>query len=848
MLLAAAGLCHDLGKWLERGGFPLREAVSLDHVFCPSHHGHGYSHKHVLWTYEAALQTIAPFLVQAGLQSLKADAFACLAARHHAPQMRDTATALVCPVEEYILQQADWCSSGVDRMPDDEGRADRRDTTLLLPLFSEIALDKPKPAVDLRYALRRLAGDASSDPVSASVAGHGQSQSKAYAALWESFVNNLKSATQPANLTQAVDLLDGLMARYTWCIPSATNAMPDVPLYDHHRSVAALAETLGRYYTATGGQADEKTVTSDPKRPRLLLVGGDLTGIQAYIFRSRVAKGQARQLRARSFLLTALTRAIATLLLQRLDLPHVCLISEAGGRFQFLAPFTPAAEKALTFEKKEIAESLLSDFLGEITCNIAWVPMAISDFKPDEYQGRALQLSVELEAAKARPLTRSADGWRQDRFVRDFPRVDLEDSEILSSEDYGPRPGRRVLDDLGRQLVRCSHLALINSATDDQSLGKTTFPPFPLLGGKLHATLFHDCPDRLATSWLRAESYAGDAARLPLRPIANHVPHWTEDLMREIPEDRWRDADMDNPATIGDVMPFNAIAASGVRDGLGRPLLAVLKADVDRLGQVFSEGLREKMTLARYAGLSRMLDHFFGSRLMHILQTEFPLVYTVYAGGDDLMLVGPWRNMLGLAKRLREAFARYTGSNPNVTLSAAVVLVSPRLPIRRAADIADDDLEQAKRAGRNSITVFGRTLTWDEYCAPKPKSSDDIGAWSALEQGEWLAQRFSGKDAPPMSFLRQLLRFARLAEKMDVAQAAGSVVDIKLFLWLAHYHYQLGRNLAPRLAENTGSEWKSSAEGQFWVSLGEVPQGGERSRMARLAVPAEYALHCLRKI
>jgi hypothetical protein len=194
MLLAAAGLCHDLGKWLERARMPLGDAAGLEHVLCPSRQGQGYSHKHVLWSYDAARETIAPYLQHAGLPNDKADAFARLCARHHAPQLLDSSIALVCPVEEFILQQADWCSSGVDRMPDDEGLSDRRDSTLLRPLFLDVRLDVQPPATDLRYSLCKLAGDTSADPKLAAAAGHGTRQTQAFADLWQGFKADLTHA------------------------------------------------------------------------------------------------------------------------------------------------------------------------------------------------------------------------------------------------------------------------------------------------------------------------------------------------------------------------------------------------------------------------------------------------------------------------------------------------------------------------------------------------------------------------------------------------------------------------------------------------------------------------------
>ena len=67
-----------------------------------------------------------------------------------------------------------------------------------------------------------------------------------------------------------------------------------------------------------------------------------------------------------------------------------------------------------------------------------------------------------------------------------------------------------------------------------------------------------------------------------------------------------------------------------------------------------------------------MLDLFFTGYLQSDCAGNYPQTYTVYAGGDDLLLIGPWRQMIVLATDLREQFRRYVGGNSNITLSAGL--------------------------------------------------------------------------------------------------------------------------------------------------------------------------------
>ncbi|MCX7805455.1 MAG: hypothetical protein N3A38_09740 [Planctomycetota bacterium] len=857
MLLAAAGLLHDIGKWGQRADLELTLQGDIEHNLCPADSRGRYTHRHVLWTYQAISRDLAGVIPECLVPRGKLDALAAAAARHHNPTKKGPEAA-VCPIEEYIIRQADMMASGMERFDDEDNLAAGYKNTLLRPIFLEVDFGSgygSRPANDMRYRLAPLATDDSCLPAPASEAGHGSDQTGNYRRLWGSFLAEAKGVPLADTPSQALDILDGLLARYTWCIPSATNAAPDVPLYDHLRCVGALAEVLYRYYEAAGNVDDERAVESDPGRPRILLVGGDLSGIQRYIFRGRTARGQARELRARSFLLSALTRAAASLLLDRLKLPNICLFLEAGGKFAFFAPATKQAEETLSEARRDFAGRMAADFLGELSLNIAWVRMSPNDFQFRNYACKQEELAVELERAKISPLDLRSLNERL--FVRNYPSAEPPRGEELSAEDFGPAPGRRALvDHIGRKLVKSNCLVVSKSAGMADAV--------QLLGGLAHIGLLDDPPGRLEPAWLRVESYAGGFRGLPFRPIASHVPAWRDaDEIGEFERrfDGLLEGEGDSAREPGNVRSFADIAVEGIRpyeNGVmrGRNMLGILKADVDRLGLIFSRGLGGRLTPARHAALSRMLDFFFGGRLMRIVTSDFPLTYTVYAGGDDLLLAGPWDSTVGLAGRAREEFTRFVCGNPDITLSAAVIFVGPKTPLRRAASSADERLDEAKDAGRNRIWISGRVLPWNEYSGSCDRQ--DPMEWGVERLGDWIARQFAGAHALPMSFLRQVLVLSRMAARLAAAPA-GRRVPFEELMWVSKYRYQLARNVVPRLKEKFGEDyWRRSQEGAFWIALGGIPAppgaapagdpgGAAMPAMARAAAAVEYAMHRLRE-
>jgi CRISPR-associated protein Csm1 len=146
----------------------------------------------------------------------------------------------------------------------------------------------------------------------------------------------------------------------------------------------------------------------------------------------------------------------------------------------------------------------------------------------------------------------------------------------------------------------------------------------------------------------------------------------------------------------------------------GKKMLGYFKADVDNLGAVFAFGLKETNTVSRVSTLSRMLDVFFSGYVQTIIRKDYPDLYTVYSGGDDLLVIGPWNTIIDFSEHLNSRFREFTCNNSNLTLSAGIALVKHNYPVFRSVDIADNALDKSKREEKNRLTVFGQTIGWDD--------------------------------------------------------------------------------------------------------------------------------------
>lgn len=142
--------------------------------------------------------------------------------------------------------------------------------------------------------------------------------------------------------------------------------------------------------------------------------------------------------------------------------------------------------------------------------------------------------------------------------------------------------------------------------------------------------------------------------------------------------------------------------------------------DVDSLGQIFSRGLRRMkggnevsyQSFSRVASLSRELDLFFKFHLSRTLACKpidgfesFKLIgdakareaVIVYAGGDDLFIVGAWSDIIGTAFDIHRSLKLYTGENPNLDILGGVTAFQTKYPLYKMAEEVGELEESAKR-------------------------------------------------------------------------------------------------------------------------------------------------------
>jgi CRISPR-associated protein Csm1 len=818
-ILVLSAILHDVGKFAQRANRPFSK--EMESTYLTTYKGvHG--HWHTLYS-DYFIEKDLPL---PGKLAKYRGQIARIASTHHRPNEDD--------LLEMCVTIGDRLSSGAERIQyhDIEGETGFREARLL-SIFEEIELKKHQFKAPGNWHHSLTALDAGSSVIFPFKEAKVR-DSEDYATLFAAFLEAITKLNASLPFLFYLDSLVSIMERFTWCIPSSSyETLPDISLFDHAVTTASIAQSLYFYHR------EKKTIPRwTDTEEKFLLLGGDLSGIQDYIFgiSNNSGRGVSKIFRARSFYLHALMRSVLVSIQRRSGLLPVCRILDAGGKFILLMPRIPSIENQLQTLEGEIQNWFRRKFKGLLTLNLAWKTLLThGDFMMAKFQSKLDQVNETLDTAKLTKLKRTITQYGP-VIDEDYDEVEggncavcaVNRIDVSSMKKYSEFSGVEMaicrdcfqqIDDLGTDLPRMifhvyGHAGRVE-LFDGIKLSLTDRPP----DVRKDVFLVETLQDGLGFARTR---------------LARRMPRLMSD---ELQDERWyRLFDQEAEGmTLQEGQPktFGMIALKSkkiLKDELvGRPLLGFMKADVDNLGFIFGLGLGERLSLARFSFLSRMFNLFFSDYLVGLLEKEYPDVYVVFSGGDDVFLIGPWHQTLRFAVRLRKDFSRFCAENPDISLSAGVLVARPRTPIRMVADFVEDHLEAAKRFKANglekdAVSILEEVMTWDEL-------------EQRLDMGQKLDRAVEERDRTcfSMAFLYRLLRYHRMYQ-MFMKPEGG---EISAGRYLSHAHYDIGRNIMD-------SRKKNQEELEMLWDIFAVG-GREKPKLAGLYLPLFYAINVNRK-
>jgi CRISPR-associated protein Csm1 len=717
-LAALSGLLHDVGKFWQRTS---RAGVHPDfQTFTKEDFGQNGAHA----TFSAAF--VKQYVPEQWRKAIMSGVF-----YHHRPS--DEMSSLIA--------LADHLSAAVDRT-----RSAEDNPKQMLSVFAGLGGMAGKKLYSPLHALELT----ESALMPAAPMADAQAQT-AYAALWDRFAAEADRCGRLPSLEAYLEGLLSLFQQYTWCIPSAYyGSDPDISLYDHSRTTAALAAVLA--------SADHARIQyllgQDDGQPIATFIEGDISGIQKFIY-TVPARGAAKQLRARSFYLQVLTYGIARRLLSQFGMPVTNLIYAGGGRFFILVPWQADTSSGSLFDSAQTAIDalLLRHHDGDLHVALGFAHLSASDFSsPERFSAKWREVVSETGRAKRQRYARLSPQVlaetvfaprRQDAGELALRRADRDEVTDESDDNDAASLLGQSFQELARSLMQADFLAVEFFAPQQASPGGFN-AVLQELGMRLHPIRSGDlghawrspepAPDveYVLVQGLESAPSERDIDQIAMRwrcPVVSSL-RWTVNVTAMVNQHR--------PAT------FDELQKAAEQVGAIRRL-GVLRMDVDNLGELFASGFlstdkngksASRASLARIANLSFSLGLFFegwvGELCRRINQqyvaeidtdeeghfSRIEAIYAVYSGGDDLFIVGRWDVLPRLAEQIRDHFRAYGCDNPGLSISAGITLHGGKYPLYQAAEEAGNALEAAKLLpGKDGITFLGQTVKWAAWPA-----------------------------------------------------------------------------------------------------------------------------------
>jgi CRISPR-associated protein Csm1 len=815
-ILVMGTLLHDIGKFAQRAKRPYSKEMEGEYL--TTYKGKP-GHWHTVYT-DYFIENDLPLPEK--LNDLRSH-ISRISSVHHRPDENK--------LSEMSVSIADRLSSGLERIKDEEPESQTgfRESRLV-SVFDEIEIlnHRFEPPGNAFYDLVPLeTGSEGIFPRTGKPAGPPED----YIALFEQFLTELKKLNNKLEFNFYLDGLISVLEKYTWCIPSsAYKTLPDISLFDHAVCTAGISQALYLYH-----QEKNTLPTWNDDESKFILLAGDLSGIQEYIFgiSRNSGKGVSKIFRARSFYLQVLSRSILLEIQNRLNLFPVCRLMDSGGKFIVLVPNLNDVRTRLDNLEDEVQMWFRSKFKGLLNMILSWsTELRHEDFLLKNFQAKIDEVNQSLEESKYGKLkkTFSAKGPLIDENYdeNEGGNCTLCDKNIAddeSSEVYEKKEGLSIsiCKDCLEQIVYIG-TRLPNTEYLAYGPGEKIS-----LFGDMRLSLLEKAPSEL--SKVTHVETLSDSTNFCRVRLARYLPRLTKE---ELVDERWHklfQTDEDQYLDAGQPKTFSLIAKKSkksVGDKLvGRELLGFLKADVDNLGFVFSLGLGDRLSAARFTSISRMMNHFFSEYLIELVKKDFPDIYVVFAGGDDMLLVGPWWQSISFAIMLRKKLSQFCAGNPDITMSSALLMAAPRLPMRKAVEMVEDNLQKAKKYVaedrlKDSVFILGETLSWHEL-------------EKLIALGEKFNKAIEEKNRTNFStaFLYRLIEYHKMYRKFIYDD------QIRQGRYLSLAHYDIGRNIKSRKNEN--QDELDMLYKIFNVGIKERPE------LDKLHVPLFYAINLNRE-
>jgi len=744
--IVLAALLHDIGKFWQRADEKIDKSVNLKQYYdsknesyditVPLYENRNPKYVHALWTNAFFEMTKTGNKLNLNLENDKT--LVNLSANHHKPNNH----------AEAIVALADRWSSGIDRPDEGEegvsGYKEVKDMfgkdfvrkVAMHSIFDTIEQKIDDIQTNHTYKIAPLELD---KDILFPIERNLKNLHDDYKKVWNDFMveyNALLKKTE--NFNSFYTSLLALLKKYTWCIPSATNVLPaNVSLFEHLKSSAAIALSLYDYcennkHIITVNE--NNSINNLPEKDSLLMVCVDVSGIQKFIY-DIANKKAAASLKGRSFFIELLIQNIIDEIIdnKRINAYKSNVIYSSGGKAYLILPNTETVKTELENIQKEIETKLYRETDGQLFVAIGYTSFRYQSTVGKNSEGKIQFINQLLTDEKEvlnryekddklfdlSMLWRSVSDKAAERKNRKFESVykNQYDELFLKGEDFE------------QSIEKCSVTGnkIIDRVYYLDEHGENTVPVSKLVYDQVE--IGKDLRESNSIAYHSEGKYStfglGDRFSLYERHTIENAKRIYLNKWPRFDEKKGANGHMFyggnyQPQIENRSKTFEELCKINEKDDKTTKL-AVLRMDVDNLGQIFISGIKNK-SFASYATLSMMLDTFFAGYINAIqLNNELfkKHIQILYSGGDDVFAVGRWDAIIDFASKIRESFRQYV-KRDDITISAGISIVNAKYPISKAAQDAGNAEDSAKKhisindKEKNAIDLFGQTIGWDE--------------------------------------------------------------------------------------------------------------------------------------
>lgn len=583
-----------------------------------------------------------------------------------------------------------------------------------------------------------------------------------YRTLWFSFINELRLLGNYINFENLLAILKKYTA--TICYND------DISLFDHLKTTNALSNCIYLH-----------SMNSDSKNP-FLIINGDVSGIQNFIYKiSKPGKQQPRiskRLRGRSLYVTLLTELIANRIISKLNLDSTNIIFCSGGRFTIVAPNIDKVHDLINDLEDEFNKEFIDKFNAELYLILVVHDVSFNDLM--DYSNISSKSSKLIGKKK------------KHKFLNQFDylfKEELDDEDIRLCQLCGNKLHFETFNGMDKICNECKTQELFGKMVANAKY-MVTYESYVE-----YKYTFFGLNYRFLDSQEEVVNFVNDLNNY--KNVCIYKLNDT-DFIDIIDKIYINNVNFDFKF-IGNTVPYldNEVLTfkqlSNLTKGLNK--IGVLKMDVDNLGEIFYKGFNSdsKLNIYRISSLSFFLDFFFlglinniankfkvytecGSYYNNLIEIkhydetgynpffkpkdnfEVPndleqfstsTIYINYSGGDDLLVFGPYDDIINFSVILRDKFKEWVCFNNSINISAGIGVYNYRFPIGNASIEVESFLNKSKNCGKDKITVFNQTLGWDDV-------GDILGFKRILEFGKKLEKLTEENNSVPLTFTSSL--------------------------------------------------------------------------------------------